>query len=106
MNKDKYRKLLQTGLDNDGLQFCLDALQEECAELIAEINRLKRGRVSEIQVIEEMADVQLMIDMVKLGLSDNVSFDYFIERKTKRIGMHISFKKGIKNGQKNIKKSP
>ena len=103
MNKKDYQKLLQTGLDNDGIQFCLNALQEECAELVVAISHLRRFRVSEVYVIEEMADVKLMIDMVKLGLSDNVSFDYFIERKAKRIGNHIRWKNEQKNANKSSK---
>ena len=101
MNKKDYQKLLQTGLDNDGIQFCLNALQEECAELVVAISHFRRGRANEDYVVREMADVKLMIDMVKLGLSDDISFDHYIERKAKNIGMYIRWK----NEQKNTKKS-
>ena len=39
----------------------IDMVQEECAELIAAINRFKRGRATMADVVQEMADVQIML---------------------------------------------
>ena len=92
MNKDEYTELLKTGLEHDGLQFCLDALQEECAELIQAISHHRRGRCGQVHVIREMADVVLMVDMVKLGMTGDPHFEHYIKRKAEDIGFFIKWK--------------
>jgi len=42
----------------------LGMLQEECAELIAAINKLRRGEPASV-VIEEIADVELMLAQMR-----------------------------------------
>ena len=85
--------MLKDAIATDGLQFCLDALQEECGELVAAISHLRRKRVSNRRVIEEMANVSLMLDMCRLGIDDEVGFCDEIKRKSKKIGDVIKWKK-------------
>lgn len=40
--------------------------QEECAELIAVLNQSLRGRVGLLELTEEIADVQIMLDQLKI----------------------------------------
>lgn len=49
-----------------GAEAQLNQLQEECAEVIQAVNHLKRSKCDEEKLIEEIADVQLMIYQVKL----------------------------------------
>lgn len=90
---EDYRKMLKDAVTTDGLQFCLDALQEECGELVAAISHLRRKRVGDRRVIEEMANVSLMLDMCRMGMDDEVGFCDEIERKSKKIGDVIRWKK-------------
>ena len=46
------------------LQF--DMLVEECAELIAAMNRLKRGRSDLVPLLEEIADVEIMLGQMRV----------------------------------------
>ena len=89
----EYKKMLKEAVETDGLQFCLDCLQEEAAELIVAINHLRRKRVDTRKVIEEMANVSLMLDMCKLGINDEVGFQNEIDSKSKKIGESIKWKK-------------
>ena len=54
--------------DHYGINPQLDQMQEECAELIVAINKHKRYGKSE-QVIEEIADVELMLEQLKYLLN-------------------------------------
>lgn len=61
----------------------LDMVVEECAELIKAINKWRRGKLTGVEVIREMVDVQLMIDQMR----------YFSEQDGNRFGvMTTSYK--------------
>ena len=54
-------KLYQATLDKWGEEAQYDQAIEECAELIASLKHYKRGKVGEADIIDELADVTLMI---------------------------------------------
>ena len=89
----EYKRMLKEAIETDGLQFALDCLQEEAAELIVAINHLRRKRVDTRKVIEEMANVSLMLDMCKVGINDEIGFQNEINSKSKKIGESIKWKK-------------
>jgi len=43
----------------------IDMLVEECAELIAAVNRLKRKRTDLLPLLEEIADVEIMLGQMR-----------------------------------------
>ena len=100
----KYKQMLEDAVNTDGIQFCMDALQEECAELIQAISHLRRGRADTQNMIKEMADVQIMLDMVRVGLDGCVGFNDFIREKSNKIGDHVRFKMERQNGEVDIHK--
>lgn len=57
--------------DHYGLDSQLDMLQEECAELIQAVNKYKRTRTTAI--VEEMADVFIMLDQIIYLLNKEVA---------------------------------
>lgn len=57
--------------DYYGLDAQLDMLQEECAELIQAVSKYKRTRVTNI--VEEMADVFIMLDQIIYLLNKEVA---------------------------------
>lgn len=93
MNKVEYKKMLEEAVETDGIQFCLNCLQEEAAELIVAINHLRRGRVNTRRVVEEMANVSLMLDMCRVGIDDEIGFENEINSKSIKIGAVVSWKK-------------
>ncbi len=54
-------KIYQATLNKWGSEAQYDQMIEECAELIAALKHYKRGRIGENEVIEELADVNLML---------------------------------------------
>lgn len=102
---DNYKQMLVDAIETDGLQFCLDALQEECAELIQAVSHMRRNRTSSDKLIEEMADVQIMLDMVRVGIDREIGFLDRITKKSHVIGDSIRFKMETKNGKISTDKS-
>lgn len=100
MNKhqtEEYKTMLKEAIEVDGLQFALDALQEECAELITAISHLRRNRCDSVKVIEELADMVMLADMVRVGIDDEIGFYDYIKQKSEKVGDKIKFKKGGKS---------
>jgi NTP pyrophosphatase (non-canonical NTP hydrolase) len=67
----------------------IDQTIEECAELIVALRHLMRGRAKEAQVIEELADVQIMLEQMFLLFGAEDVQDQIREklaRLEKRIG--------------------
>jgi hypothetical protein len=61
--------VLEEALKHWGIDFYLDQLQEEAAELIVAVNHYRRRRKrSEEKLIFELAHVHLMTEIVKKGL--------------------------------------
>jgi len=106
MDEDKYQQMLEQAVEKDSIWFCLDALQEECAELIQAISHHRRGRCDQVKIIREMADVKIMLDMVQLAISGKMHLDHFIDQKAREIGFKIKWKKGEQdNGEKYSRKT-
>lgn len=57
----KYKQIYQKTLDKWGREAQFDQAVEECAELIAVLKHWRRGKVNEEQVVDELADVWLMV---------------------------------------------
>ena len=94
----EYRDMLREAIEVDGLEFCLSCLVEEAAEFTVAVSHYRRGRVSISKVLEELADVVLMADAVRIGIDNETGFSDIIRAKSERMGNRVSFKKG------NIKK--
>ena len=95
MNKEAIKKIADTyGFSEQSRQ-----LSEECAELIVAVNKYHRGikkpshtpsdcidkQYLSLQIMEEIADVTIMIEQIKYLLSLNSDdIDLFIEQKLNR----------------------
>ena len=66
-----------------------DMLQEECGELITVINHLRRGRCKPEQVLEEMADVAIMLEELKI-LHGQKKFRKMFKKKCKKMKEQLS----------------
>lgn len=55
------REIYRMTLDKWGVEAQYDQAVEECAELIAALKHFRRGKADEKRVIEELADVWLMV---------------------------------------------
>ena len=59
-------KILNDAVNKFGTHAQLGMVVEECAELIADVNRYFRERIEEKKLIEEMVDVGIMIDQMRV----------------------------------------
>lgn len=94
-NDDKIMKIA----DHYGMESQIDILQEECAELVQAVSKYKRGGDNPIsKILEEMADVSIMIEQILYLLNQQTDiigvsaydayFDFFdkkLDRQIQRI---------------------
>ena len=81
---------IKTIADHYGLENQLRQLAEECSELAVEANHSARRGSIRVRLIEEIADVEIMLDQVRylagIQESDVLETRYYkIERQLKRI---------------------
>ena len=77
----------------------LDILQEECAELIQAVSKIRRGTPgAEEHFIDEMADVSIMLVEFLTDFDDDESTEYYkkVNEKLNRQQDRIVKKKGAK----------
>lgn len=85
---------IHTLADRNGLYVAMDILQEECAELIQAVSKHRRmiNSSSYVNLAEEIADVEVMIEQIKylLGNDDLVLNwkDIKVRRQMEREGIH------------------
>lgn len=58
---EKLKEIFLAAVEKWGVEAQYDQAVEECAELITVLKHYKRNRVNEERVIEELADVALMV---------------------------------------------
>lgn len=61
---DDERALYERTVNTWGESFELDMLVEECAEVILTVGHIRRGRKQREDLLEELADVSLMLESV------------------------------------------
>lgn len=78
--------VLKSAVNCYGLEAQLNQLTEECGELIAAVNHFRRGRAcGRAELVEEMADVYIMIEQIIFGVDCSAGFDSCISRKIVRL---------------------
>ena len=79
-----------------GPEFQKDMCIEECAELIHAIQKNRRGRATIDDMLEEIADVQIMLIQMRIILKEDTAywniFNSKLEGLEKRIEKHIGGK--------------
>ena len=67
-------KILSEALETYGVDLQMIVLAEECSEVIQEVMKLKRGKKGHMGLIEEIADLDIMLDQFKLIWKDDINF--------------------------------
>jgi len=78
-------EIYQQAINVYGFRNQADMAIEEMAELIKEISKWKRGNRNFKELLEEIADVEIMMMQMRLMFDDENEVDTFIEQKTKRL---------------------
>lgn len=89
MDKEKKLKLYEQAILTWGIQTQLDLLNEEIGELLAAIHKSKRNKVTDADVITELADVSIMVEQMSILFGGYEEFvkekEYKLERLEKRL---------------------
>lgn len=75
--------MFQKALEKWDINFQFGCANEEMGELIAVINQYKRGRVDERAVIEEVADVLIMMGQLRYYFGEDAVDEMVIEKMKK-----------------------
>ena len=76
-----YRRAIKTyGHDAQWRQ-----VQEECAELIAAVNRFRRGRIPAEELAGEIADVRIMYEQALILIGSGAIVENAFEKKLSRL---------------------
>lgn len=68
---NKYHNIYRAALAKWGEEAQFDQAVEECAELIAALKHYKRDKVDQQQIIDELADVTLMVGQLAFMLGED-----------------------------------
>ncbi|APG26354.1 MAG: MazG nucleotide pyrophosphohydrolase domain-containing protein [Syntrophotalea acetylenica] len=84
MDNKAYADIFDATLQKWGIEAQYDQAIEECAELIAALKHFKRGKVTESEIIDELADVILMTQQLVFMLGED-RVDSAITRKVEKL---------------------
>lgn len=84
-----YWDVLEGAIDTFGTEAQLDMAQEEAAELIVAISHYERDIVTADEVVEEAADLQIMIDQLGRMLDADDEIQDVVNRKVDRLEKRI-----------------
>lgn len=86
-NKINPTPVLKAAVDHYGVAAQMDQTIEECAELVLAIRHYQRNRTNNLA--EEVADVEIMADQLRLVLGDTL-VDQYKEQKITRLAERLS----------------
>jgi NTP pyrophosphatase (non-canonical NTP hydrolase) len=88
---NKYHSVYRATLAKWGEEAQYDQAVEECAELIAALKHFKRDKIGREQVIEELADVALMVGQLSFMFGEE-QVQQAVERKLAKLGKLLESK--------------
>lgn len=65
----------------------IEMMREECAELLLELSRVKRNRSTKLMIAEELADVEIMLEQMKLIFGRDRVHRFKMEKLTRLANM-------------------
>ena len=77
-------QLYQKTIDKWGKEAQFDQMTEECAELIASLQHFRRGKIDQQAVIDEIADVTLMLGQLTWMFGPE-QIEAAVEKKLKKL---------------------
>ena len=92
MTREEQKQIEKEAVETYGMDAQLRMLQEECGELIVAVGHYLRGRDGALgNLVEEMADVEIMLEQIKIALEVDVTAtkNYKLERLKKRLTKKI-----------------
>lgn len=89
----KKSEIYKTTIKKWGVEFQIDMMIEECAELIQALQKYKRGTSFKTisNMYEELADVEIMSEQMRIVFS-STTIDFEKERKIRKLETRIKAK--------------
>lgn len=81
---DREKHLFDLAMRRWGLPAIYGMVMEECGELITALNQYNRGRVNDDKVVEELADVLILIAQMSVVFGEK-NLELAVERKMLRL---------------------
>jgi len=85
MDEYETKKLYKEAIEKWSIDFQLDMVCEECAELIKAILKYRRGKIHYSEIIKEGVDVEIMIEQLKEILDYPMDWKRFRRLKINRL---------------------
>ncbi len=85
-DKDLYSRAVSTFGETSRLILAI----EEMSELIKELSKYTRGRQNIGNICEEMADVEIMLEQLKIVFHNRAAVDYHRSMKLQRLGDRLN----------------
>lgn len=83
------RGILESALITYGQKAQIMMCIEECAELTNALAKMPRGRVTEAEIITELADVSIIVDQLSMMFGEEKVFEER-QRKIQRLEMRLA----------------
>lgn len=93
METNLLRKICYDAFDTFGSKAQFTMVVEECGELLNALAKYERGRATEEELIDEIADVSIMMD----ELANHFNWNFFVEKKEYKL---LRLKKRIEEHRK------
>lgn len=100
--KEIYRAAIEKYGDNHQMMMCI----EEMSELTKELCKNIRGRNNKEQIAEEIADVQIMLEQMKILFDCETVVCFWTDEKLQRLKKIMENKKRKENDICGVTKSP
>ncbi len=91
----KFRTVYQETIDLWGRKANINQAIQEMAELTVELTNIPRRRTSKEQVALEMADVEIMIELLKVMFNNKELFEKMKEKQIKKLQSQIQLEKDL-----------
>ena len=96
MTTEEQQAVLQDAVDTYGMENQMKVLQEECGELIVAASHYQRGRVNAFDnIVEELADVTIMVKQMLYALNAEILFEEYCEKKINRLKNRLAEHKAL-----------
>lgn len=90
MQADKKTELYRQAWQKWGASTQCVVAMEECSELIKELSKAIRGKANGVHIAEEIADVEIMLEQVKLHFSISTVVEGIKEEKLTRLEKRLN----------------
>ena len=85
MTEPEKKALLRKAIETFGVDSQIGMLQEECAEAIQAVNKVRRGQRGAVDhLCEEVADVLIMCEQMKVALPE-ATIEFYYNEKLERL---------------------